>query len=174
MSETPIERMAMEVVGLANKIGATKDMLPDFGLSTVDSKPFVLVDGDLRLTYHYVVKERGIELEHVTTLNRDLILYLIFRRVVWNIAWQQSHTHRDDIDPRRLLFARIEELLGQLSTDWQQRQRARHQDTLLANPFDDYVTRRTDFIVELRRDGLSAEEATRQGYKKYPKPILSQ
>jgi len=163
-----------EVVRLASIIGADEKMLPSFGQFEEEAKPYILQDGIERPTYHFIVKERGIKLEHKTTLNKDQILYWIFSYVVSEITARPVEPRPRDEDPRRRLFARREEMMGKLNVDWQERKKEEHSNILYSHPFDDNVSKRVDLIVELRAGGMSAEQAYMMGVEKYPLPATPQ
>lgn len=120
---------------LAGNIGAPGDLLPTYGHSEDFARPHVEVDGR---GYHFVVVERGRELERVTTDTLDELLYLIFSGVTFSMASDHELRHRvEGRDSRRLLFATQVDLLTRLSPDWGRRESARHERILRTHPFRD-------------------------------------
>lgn len=74
---------------------------------------------------HWVVQERGIELERRTTLNRDELLYWVFQSVTFSMAADWEVLRRDHTeDFRRALFTKQFELLGRLHRPWVARRKA--------------------------------------------------
>lgn len=128
-----IERRVSE---LASVIGAAEWMLPTYGHSADGARPHVEVDRAGRM--HYVVVERGQELERATFVNLDDILYRVFEDVTFSLASQFELQHRDPSkDCRRIMFAKQVALLGALSPTWAKRVAARHSEILKQHPFSD-------------------------------------
>lgn len=124
-----------EVTRLASRIEAPATLLPTFGHSEDFARPHVEVDSR---GYHFVVVERGQELQRVTTVDLDALLYMIFEDVTFSMASDWELRHRvDGQDTRRLLFRRQVELLASLSPEWARRQGLRHDAILRSHPFQD-------------------------------------
>ena len=141
---------------LASLIDATTDLLPTYGYSRDFAYPHIEVDSNGLL--HYVIVERGQELERKTTSDLDELLYWIFSDVTFSMANQHELKNRvADKDNRRILFAKQEELLGKLIINWQQKEREEHQRILLKYPFDDLGGLRTTYCRQLRNKGLEKQ-----------------
>lgn len=113
-----IDPMELEarVRALARAIDAPEDLVPTFGWSRDGGYPFIEWSGD---AMHWVVRERGAELERRTTLDRDELLYWVFEFVTFSMAADWELRHRDDTeDFRRALFTKQFELLGRLHRPW--------------------------------------------------------
>jgi hypothetical protein len=124
-----------EVDRLAAKIGPAGHVLPTYGRTEDYARPHIELD---QRGYHFVVVERGQELQRVTTDDLDELLYIIFEGVTFNLACDYEVRHRiPHQDCRRLLFQRQIELLSILSARWAEREAADHQRTLEAHPFQD-------------------------------------
>ena len=59
---------------MANTIGAPANRLPTFGRSEQSGRPHIEVDP---VGYHYIIAERGQELERRITFDLDDLLYLL-------------------------------------------------------------------------------------------------
>jgi hypothetical protein len=130
-----LEEIRERVNALAERIGAPAQHLPTYGRSDDLARPHVEVD---ERGYHYVVVERGQELERRTFSELDDLLYRIFRGVVAAMATDYELDHRaSGQDFRRVLFVKRFELLAQLSPEWEERERTEIARVLETNPFDD-------------------------------------
>jgi hypothetical protein len=110
-------------------------VLPTFGRSQDSARPHIEVDG---AGYHFVVVERGQELERFTTRDLDALLFRIFNSVTFELAADYESAHRQpNKDCRRLMFSHQEELLGKLSPEWAAREADSHAAILRDNPFVD-------------------------------------
>jgi hypothetical protein len=119
---------------LAAKIGAPADLLPTYGSSRDFAHPHVEYDG----RYHFVVVERGQELQRHTSLDIDDILYAVFEGITHSMASNYELHHRDPgRDNRPLLFAKQLELLGALDTNWSAKCAAEVAEILAKHPFKD-------------------------------------
>lgn len=97
-------------------IDAPKELLKIFPLPQTDGSPYIQV---VRNEYHYIVEERGLELEHRVTTNVDILLYWIMSDIVFNLANRYELKYRvEGIDNRRLLFNKKIELLRSLNLNW--------------------------------------------------------
>lgn len=88
--------------------------------------------------YHFVVCERGQELERRTTSEMDELLYWTFQSITFSMAadWELAHRQRGQ-DARRQLFKRQHELLGKLNAAWAARRDAEVAEVLREHPFDE-------------------------------------
>lgn len=133
-----------EVDRLADIIGAKGHYaLPTYGSTEHSARPRIEVDPR---GYHFVVVERGGELERFTTLDLDDLLYRIFQSVTENLANDSEPAYRklarrkqnqDAIktrDRRRTRFQIQEELLAQLSKRWADRIAVEHERILRDHP----------------------------------------
>jgi protein-S-isoprenylcysteine O-methyltransferase Ste14 len=140
-----------EVDRLAATIGATGNhVLPTYGHTEDFARPHVEVDSR---GYHFVVVERGHELERFTTDELDDLLYRVFESVTFSLAFDYELVHRIGTqDCRRLGFQRQTELLSQLSKRWAERTAERHACILREHPFDDYsaIKGRVMYALELK------------------------
>lgn len=88
--------------------------------------------------YHYVVTERGTELERRTTSDADELLYWLACNIVGKLASTYESQHRvEGQSYRRLLFERELELLGRIKPEWVVKRRAEIARILRNHPFDD-------------------------------------
>jgi hypothetical protein len=124
-----------EVNRLAAKVSASGYVLPTYGRTQDGARPHIEVDSR---GYHYVVVERGNELQRHTTHDLDELLYHVFESVTFSLASEYELANRvDGQDCRRLLFARQIELLSSLSPSWAVRESRNHERILQEHPFND-------------------------------------
>jgi len=108
------------VVTLATLIKVDSKRLPTFGHSRDFGYPHIEVDA----LYHFVVIERGVEIERRSTSNLDELLFWVFESVTFGLASDFELSHRKDgEDSRRQLFSKQVELMNLLSFDWANRLR---------------------------------------------------
>ncbi|MEO6282261.1 MAG: Imm63 family immunity protein [Dyadobacter sp.] len=121
---------------LAAIIEAPASLLPTYGRSLDGAHPHV--EADLAGMWHYVIVERGQELERKTTGDLDDLLYWIFANVTFSMAVKyEGKTRVSGQDFRRIMFQKQEELLGELNENWQRREEQEHRLILGKHPFDD-------------------------------------
>jgi len=120
---------------LGDKINAPDNLLPTYGHSVDSAHPHIEVSEQ---GYHYVVVERGIELERKTTSSLDELLYWVFRDVTFSMAIMYRPERRDPKkDFRRLLFANQIELLSLLNQEWAKKKEQEIEAILKKNPYVD-------------------------------------
>lgn len=120
---------------MAAGIGAPESYLPTFGYSRDGACPHVEFKNE---QYHYVVVERGQELERISSPDPHEILYHVFQGVTFSMAVDYEVHHRQrGQDIRRIMFAAQEDLIGRLSTIWRDRLAKQHDATLKKHPFND-------------------------------------
>ena len=117
------------------RIDAPASLLPTYGRTEDFARPHIDVDDR---GYHYVVVERGAELERITTQSLDELLYTVFQAVTFSMACAYELRHRvGGKDSRRLMFQTQIELLGRLEPRWARR-RLQEQDLVLQqHPWQD-------------------------------------
>jgi hypothetical protein len=87
---------------LSNRINAPGSLLPTFGFSRDMGHPHIEVD---HKGYHYVVVERGTELERKSSDNLTDLLYWIFKDITFSMSVKFELQNRiEDQDFRVLLF----------------------------------------------------------------------
>lgn len=124
-----------EVFHLSDEAGFPRSDLPTFGATEDFARPHIEVDKN---GFHFVVVERGQELERKTTRNRRELIYWIFESVSFSEAIRFEAKNRiEGEDFRRQLFARQEQQLGRIDPGWEQRLREKHDAILSRNPFRD-------------------------------------
>lgn len=128
-----LPRIQLEVNRRAALIGAPAALLPTYGRTEDGARPHLEVN---EAGYHYVVVERGVELERMTTRDLDELLYAVFQSVTFSLACQFEVRHRiEGEDCRRQMFRCQEELLQKLDPWWARRRWQEHQDILKRHPF---------------------------------------
>lgn len=167
-----LTQIKSEVENLAAKIKASGSILPTYGRSEDFARPHIEVDAR---GYHFVVVERGQELERHTTHNLDELLYRIFEGVFFSLATQFELAHRVQAqDFRRVLFRHQIELLSKLSPNWAELELRCHEKILKEYPFDDRSGIRVELTKDLRSQGHSPEIAWKLACETYPLPAPAQ
>jgi hypothetical protein len=93
---------ANEAVRLAELIGAPASYLLTYGRSDDSARPHIEFNG---ARFLYVVVERGRELERLSAVGVQEILYRVFTSVTHQMAWDYECRHRRrSEDPRRQVF----------------------------------------------------------------------
>ena len=130
-----LEEIEGEISALARKIEARAKDLPTFGRSEDGARPHIEVQAG---QYHYVVVERGCELERRATQDFEELLYWVFSDVTSTMAFAFELAHRvEGKDPRRLAFARQLELMSKVSPGFAERAQAGIQRILARAPYND-------------------------------------
>jgi hypothetical protein len=163
-----LDEIKARVDQLASRVGASGNILPTYGRTEDGARPHVEVDPH---GYHYVIVERGQELERLTTSDLDELLYTIFKGITFSLAIDYELKHRmEDQDCRRILFRRQVELLLALSPRWGERELLDHKQILQQHPYDDNASIRADLTKEYRDQGCSPEVAWRMACERHPLP----
>jgi hypothetical protein len=139
------------------------------GFSPQDAAvPFVRVtDGVL----HWIVVERGEELQHRETRDVREWLYWVFDAVTWNLASQWELRHRIDyVESRLSIFCKQLELLAKLDDSWARTKLAYYQKVLTRSPYSsaDYprdarAAQSLRFLAEVVRGGEAEDVAAAEG-----------
>ncbi len=88
--------------------------------------------------YHFIVTERGQELERRTSAEIDDVLYWLLSGDTFGMACRHELAHRrEGIDGRRVIFHRQVALLQQLNPDWAVRKQTEIDAILTQHPFVD-------------------------------------
>lgn len=136
MTTISLDDIKKQVDKLAAKIKAPKEMLPTYGKTEDFARPHIEIDNTG--TLHYVVVERGEELERKSTSDADELLYWVFSSITFNMAINYEVQHRAMFkDPRRKMFSKQIELLQKMSEAWAQKEAEDHQKILKEHPFKD-------------------------------------
>ena len=137
MTSYQMEDVRNMVCEFASKIDAPHETLPTFGSSVDFGHPHIEINS---AGYHFVVIERGKELERRTTHDLDELLYWIFESVTSGLAVSYELQHRiSSQDCRRLIFARQLELLRLLNPTWADRRQEKNRSILQQHPFNDHL-----------------------------------
>ncbi|MBC7895400.1 MAG: hypothetical protein H7066_08300, partial [Cytophagaceae bacterium] len=156
---TTLAAIEREVRAMAAHIRADADLLPTFGRTRDSAYPHIEVN---EAGMHWVVVERGQELERATFQDLGGLLERVLNSITFSmaLAWELRH-RRAGQDNRRLMFARQLELLRDLSPLWAEREMVAQAETLARHPYDDASEARVRLTTRLRRAGQSDEEAWR-------------
>ena len=140
MWTTGLSQIETDVKQLATVIGAGADDLPSFGSTRDFGQPHVEANWS---RYHYIVVERGVELERKSTSDYDQLLYWIFQYATYCLAFRYELENRvQGQDCRRIAFSRQVELLSRINPGWAKRQAAEIAETLRRWPYQDEGTAR--------------------------------
>lgn len=122
-----------QVKNLSEVIDAPVSLIPSFGFSRDLGYPHV----DVTSTgYHYIITERGVELERKSSTNLDDLLYWIFRDVTSSMAIKyEMENRRENQDFRILLFEKQIELMSKLDTQFGNRLRSEIDQIIKLSPF---------------------------------------
>ncbi|RYF97439.1 MAG: hypothetical protein EOO00_00060 [Chitinophagaceae bacterium] len=135
MNNDPYQQLKNIIESLALKINAPASLLPTYRISDDGALPHLVVD-DAGI-YHFIVVERGQELEHRKTSDRNELLYWVFAGITFSMACKYELKHRvKDQDFRKILFEHQEQLLASLSADWHKREVSAHAAIVERSPFD--------------------------------------
>ena len=134
LSEVEAEVKAMAVV-----IAAPPSALPTFGRTEDGARPHIEVKSD---AYHYVVVERGCELERKRTPELPELLYWVFADVTHHMAFEYELHHRvEGQDCRRIAFAKQSELMAKLGPSFAARANREIERVLAKAPYADALAR---------------------------------
>lgn len=119
-------------------VAAEPDDLPTYGSSRDFGYPHIEADES---GYHWVVVERGQELERRTFHDLDDLLFTVFVSATHSIASRWELANRvPNQDSRRLLFQRQLELLSALDPAWGRRQQEHIEAVLREHPYRDALS----------------------------------
>jgi len=125
-----LDDLSAHVRELSNHISAPAKLLPEFGHSEGHGFHVEFSDG----VFHLDDVDRGSEYRVLSSTDPAEMLYQIFRRMTSELRWPRDEYAKD---PRRRQFATELNLLGKLSTDWQNRRRQEQCEELQERPFSD-------------------------------------
>lgn len=134
-----LSEIKAEVTRLAQILSASSNDLPTYGHTRDSAYPHIEVDDD---RYHYVIVERGQELERKSTSDFDELLYWIFADTTHSLAFAYELKNRlEDQDCRRIAFPKQVELLGLISPHMAVRRANEIEQILAQAPYDDEPTK---------------------------------
>ena len=125
-----------QVETLGERINAPQHLYPTYGRSEDGARPHIEIDDSGNL--HFVIVERGQELERQTTTVPNDLLFWIFEGITFSMACAfELANRRHNKDFRRILFSKQEALLGCLNANWQEKEQTNHNLILAKHPFSD-------------------------------------
>jgi hypothetical protein len=143
-----LQDIEIDVAARANRIGAKRDDLPTYGRSRDFGYPHVEIEAE---RYHYVIVERGTEIDRRSSADYDDLLYWIFRDITHGLAFAYEMMHRvEDQDCRRIAFPRQIELMRRIDADMAKRLELEIAGILEHWPYDDEPTKAAN---RMRRNG---------------------
>ena len=133
--EITLAEIQVLVERLAEKINAPLHILPSYGHTRDGAYPHIEISDK---GYHYVVVERGEELERFVTESLNELLFKVFRSVTFSMSCDFELKNRiKSQDFRRQLFMKQIELLTELDEEWGQKIVIEKQMILNTHPFID-------------------------------------
>ena len=134
-----LSEIKAEVTRLAQVLGASDNDLPTYGHTRDYAYPHIEVDEE---HYHYVIVERGQELERNSTTDFEELLYWIFADTTHSLAFAYELKNRvEDHDCRRIAFPKQIELLGLISPHMAARCTKEIEQILASTPYNDEPTK---------------------------------
>jgi ketosteroid isomerase-like protein len=132
----PLEELQCAFLGCCSTLGVARQYASWFSTTaTHNGSAHIELHGSV---FHWIVTERGQELERRETSDLDEVLYWLMSDVTFNIATRHElHNRRPGEDTRRQLFAEQERLLNELRPEWAAKYRVRVAQILSAHPFVD-------------------------------------
>ena len=117
------------------KIDAPKEFLTVRATTDSLGRPHVEIDHS---GYHFIVCERGNELERRTTKDLQTLLYWIFELIVFQMASEYELHHRKPVeDFRKVLFSKQLDLFEKLDAQWFALKRKELEDILEEHPYEE-------------------------------------
>jgi hypothetical protein len=130
-----IATIRKKVRELGKKIGAPTHLLSIRTTSDGFGTPYIEIN---KSGYNYVVSERGTEFQRKQTQDISILLYWIFKDIVFSIASDFELEHRKpNEDSRRQLFAKILELMEKLDPKYAKWEKEDLDNILKENPYMD-------------------------------------
>ena len=102
------EELKLEITRLSQIINAPEFLIPTFDFSKDFAYPHIEMQGE---EYHFVVVERGQELERRRTFNIDEILFWIFDGITFEMACELELRNRKENEDFRIQLFQIQENL---------------------------------------------------------------
>jgi hypothetical protein len=136
MDNKSYQQLTTIIEELASKIDTPQNLLPTYKISDDGALPHIVIDESG--LYHFIIVERGQEIEHRHTADLDELLYWVFAGITFSMACKHESRHRvRNQDFRKLLFQHQEQLLDLLSPQWKEKEVNEHARILEGAPFDD-------------------------------------
>jgi len=126
-----------EIKGKVNDISllieAPEELLPTYGISRDFAYPHIEID---EIGYHFVIVERGEELNRKTSKDIDDLMYWVFESVTFSMASDYELKHRvENQDSRKLLFKTQLDMIGKISEKFAERLQAEFDQILKVAPY---------------------------------------
>jgi len=121
--------------------------------------------------YHYILSERGQELDRFVTKIFDDLLYKIFEHITSSMAFSYEFDNRVlNQDSRRIAFTKKIELMSAINESWRKKIEQEIAKILQNSPYDDLSCARAELCGVLMRKGMSSDQAYEEACKKFPLP----
>lgn len=122
--------------------------------------------------YHYILNERGQEVDRFITKNIDELLYKIFKHITSSMAFSYEFDNRvPHQDSRRIAFAKKIELMSTISDSWRKKIEEEITKILHNSPYDDLSYARAELCGVLMGKGIPSEQAYEKACEKFPLPL---
>lgn len=128
MSTSKKAELRSEVLRLAKYINAPEELIPTFDYSIDFGYPHIELKGN---EYHFVVVERGQELERRKTFHLNEILFWIFDGITFSMATELELRNRNNEEDFRIqLFKYQEDLMSKINPEFSRTLKVRHTQIL--------------------------------------------
>ncbi|MFT5892616.1 MAG: hypothetical protein ACI9Y7_002728 [Dokdonia sp.] len=116
------------IESFAERIEAPRVYLPTYNHSEDVARPHIEKQGD---EYHWVVVERGEELQRKKTTEIKELMFWVFDSITFQMAITLELKNRNDDEDFRIQMFRIqEELIGKIDREYEKRIAQKHQKLL--------------------------------------------
>ena len=130
-----ISTIKKKVRELGKKINAPSHLLSVRTTSDGFGTPYIEINKN---GYDYVVSERGVEYKREQTNDISVLLYWIFKSIVFSmVSGYELNNRNPNEDSRRKLFAKILELMEQLDPKFFEWEKKDLDSILKENPYED-------------------------------------
>ena len=163
-----IEDLKKNIFDLGGKISAPLSLVSFADRPTNSGRPHVEMKGG---KYHYVITEKGEELDRRISDQKEDILYWIFKDITSELASEYEQKNRKgSVDFRRLKFSKQLQLMTDIDLAWGERFSKEIEGILKDYPYDDLMDRRTQYCKTLIGEGMSGAAAYLKACEIYPLP----
>lgn len=135
LTSMDLRELEVNIRSLASFIDAPNDLLPTFGVSKDGAHPHIEL---MNQQFHFVVVEKGREIERLSTNDLEQLIYWIFEDITFTMASKYELKNRQPhVDSRRLIFKKQIELLGKLSKKYSKLIQDEIDQILINRPYKD-------------------------------------
>lgn len=123
-----LQKLKEEIEKLAKRINAPEEFLPTYNVSEDFARPHLEIHGE---ELHWVIIERGQELQRRKTFNLEELLFWVFDGITFEMATElEISNRRKEEDSRVQLFEIQETLMGEINPRYSKILHNKHQKLL--------------------------------------------